>query len=68
MVRDDKHSCTTPSMASGYKVMSFGQVCADEMKSLKTRANMWTCSLVRCARQCQGVDVQRCAGLKTLFG
>ncbi len=32
MMHDSKNSCATPSMASGYKVMSFGQVCADQMQ------------------------------------
>ena len=68
MLHDSKHSCPTPSMASGYKVLSFGQVCADQMRSLKTRANKSMHGLVRCARQGQGVNVQRCAGFETILG
>lgn len=45
MVHDSKHICTNPGVASGYKVLSFGQVSADQMKSQKTGANKLTCGL-----------------------
>ena len=68
MMHDSKNSCATPSMASGYKVMSFGQMCADQMQSLKTWANKSTHGVARRACQSQGVDVQRCAGPKSILG
>ncbi len=67
-VHDSNHRCTTPSIVSGYKVLSCGQVCADQMKGVKIRPDKSTRGLVRRARQSHGVDVQRCAGLKTVFG